>query len=61
MLGAVGGPLIFVSAIFALFGAYEQNGFHAILSIPEGALSWRLPLPDHRGVQELAGSRRVVG
>ena len=37
MLGVIGGPLIFVSAIFVLFGAYEQNGFHAILSIPEGA------------------------
>jgi hypothetical protein len=37
ILGVVGGPLIFISAIFVLFGAYEQNGFHAVLSIPEGA------------------------
>ncbi|MFN8113638.1 MAG: DUF4386 domain-containing protein [Solirubrobacterales bacterium] len=37
MLGVVGGPLIFVSAIFVLFGAYEQDGFHSILTIPEAA------------------------
>lgn len=37
MLGVIGGPLIFLSAILVLFGAYEQNGFHAVLSIPEGA------------------------
>jgi len=37
LLGVIGGPLIFVSAIFVLFGAYEQDGLHAVLSIPEGA------------------------
>jgi hypothetical protein len=37
MLGVIGGPLIFVSAILVLFGAYEQDGLHAVLSIPEGA------------------------
>lgn len=37
LLGVVGGPLIFLSAIFVLFGAYEQDGFHSVLSIPEGA------------------------
>jgi Domain of unknown function (DUF4386) len=36
MLGVVGGPLIFASAIAVLFGAYEQNGLHALFSIPEG-------------------------
>jgi hypothetical protein len=35
MFGIVGGPLIFVSAIFVLFGAYEQDGVHALLSLPE--------------------------
>ena len=35
MFGVVGGPLIFVSAIFVLFGAYEQDGLHALLSLPE--------------------------
>jgi hypothetical protein len=37
LLGVVGGPLIFVSSIAVLFGAYEQDGLHALLSIPEGA------------------------
>ena len=36
MLGVVGGPLIFASAIAVLFGAYEQNGLHALFSVPEG-------------------------
>jgi hypothetical protein len=35
MLGVVGGPLIFVSAIAVLFGAYEQDGPHALFSVPE--------------------------
>jgi hypothetical protein len=26
MLGVIGGPLIFVSSIAVLFGAYEQDG-----------------------------------
>jgi hypothetical protein len=38
MLGVIGGPLIFASAIAVLFGAYEQDGFHAVLSLPEAAL-----------------------
>jgi hypothetical protein len=37
MLGVVGGPLIFASSIAVLFGAYEQDGLHALFSIPEGA------------------------
>ena len=37
MLGVVGGPLIFLSAIAVLFGAYEQDGLHALLSLPEAA------------------------
>jgi Domain of unknown function (DUF4386) len=37
MLGVIGGPLIFVSSIAVLFGAYEQDGLHALFSIPEGA------------------------
>ena len=37
MLGVIGGPLIFVSAIAVLFGAYEQDGLHALFSVPEGA------------------------
>jgi uncharacterized protein DUF4386 len=36
MLGVIGGPLIFVSAIAVLFGAYEQHGLHALFSLPEG-------------------------
>ena len=35
MLGVIGGPLIFVSAIAVLFGAYEQDGLHALFSVPE--------------------------
>ena len=37
MLGTIGGPLIFVSAIAVLFGACEQDGLHALFSLPEGA------------------------
>ena len=37
MLGVIGGPLIFVSSIAVLFGAYEQDGLHALFSVPEGA------------------------
>ena len=36
-LGVIGGPLIFLSSIAVLFGAYEQDGLHALFSIPEGA------------------------
>jgi hypothetical protein len=35
MLGVIGGPLIFVSAIAVLSGAYEQDGLHALFSLPE--------------------------
>jgi hypothetical protein len=35
MLGLIGGPLIFASAIAVLFGAYEQDGAHFIFAIPE--------------------------
>jgi hypothetical protein len=38
---SVGGPLIFVSAIFVLFGVYEQDGVHALLSLPEAAFEAR--------------------
>jgi hypothetical protein len=37
VLGVIGGPLIFVSSIAVLFGAYEQDGLHALFSLPEGA------------------------
>ena len=37
LLGVIGGPLIFLSAIAVLFGAYEQDGAHALFSIPEAA------------------------
>jgi hypothetical protein len=37
LLGVIGGPLIFASAIAVLFGAYEQDGLHALFSVPEGA------------------------
>ena len=37
MLGVIGGPLIFVSSIAVLFGAYEQDGLHALFSVPEFA------------------------
>ncbi len=35
LFGVVGGPLIFVSAIAVLFGAYEQDGLHFAFAIPE--------------------------
>ena len=35
MLGLIGGPMIFASAIAVLFGAYEQDGAHFVFSIPE--------------------------
>ena len=35
LLGVVGGPLIFASAIVVLFGVYEQDGAHALFSLPE--------------------------
>jgi hypothetical protein len=35
LLGVIGGPLIFLSAIAVLFGAYEQDGLHALFSLPE--------------------------
>ncbi len=35
LLGVIGGPLIFASAIAVLFGAYEQDGLHALFSVPE--------------------------
>ena len=37
MLGVIGGRLNFVSSIAVLFGDYEQDGLHALFSIPEGA------------------------
>ena len=37
LLGVIGGPLIFVSSIAVLFGAYEQDGLHALFSVPEAA------------------------
>ena len=36
LLGVVGGPLIFLSAIAVLFDAYEQDGLHVLFSVPEG-------------------------
>ena len=35
MSGLIGGPLIFVSSIAVLFGAYEQDGLHFLFAIPE--------------------------
>jgi hypothetical protein len=35
MFGVVGGPLIFASAILVLFDVYEQDGLHALFSLPE--------------------------
>ena len=37
LLGVVGGPLIFLSSIAVLLGAYGQNGIHTLLSVPEAA------------------------
>ena len=38
LLGVVGGPLIFVSSIAVLFGAYEQmEGLHVLFTVPEAA------------------------
>lgn len=44
MLGVVGGPLIFASAIAVLFGAYEQDGAHFIFAIPEIAFELSITL-----------------
>jgi len=33
--GLIGGPMIFVSAIAVLFGAYDQGGIHFVFSVPE--------------------------
>ena len=35
ILGLIGGPMIFASATAVLFGVYEQQGAHFLLSIPE--------------------------
>ena len=37
LLGVVGGPLLFASSIFVLFGVYAQDGLHGLFSIPEAA------------------------
>ncbi len=37
LLGVVGGPLIFASAIAVLFGVYQQDGLHVLFSVPEAA------------------------
>jgi hypothetical protein len=37
LLAVIGGPLIFASSIAVLFGAYEQDGLHALFSVPEAA------------------------
>jgi Domain of unknown function (DUF4386) len=37
LLGVFGGPLIFLSSIAVLFGAYEQDGAHIVFAVPEAA------------------------
>ena len=37
ILDVIGGPLIFLSAIAVLLGAYAQDGLHALFSVPEAA------------------------
>ena len=37
LLGVFGGPLIFLSSVAVLLGAYEQGGVHFFFSIPEAA------------------------
>lgn len=37
LLGVIGGPLIFASSILVLFDVYEQDGAHAIFTVPEAA------------------------
>ncbi len=37
LLGVVGGPLIFLSSVAVLLGAYEQSGIHVLFSVPEAA------------------------
>jgi hypothetical protein len=37
LLGVFGGPLIFLSSIAVLLGAYEQDGIHVLFTIPEAA------------------------
>ena len=74
MLSVIGGPLIFVSAIAVLFGAYEQDGLHALFSVPEGAFEAAFAiylivkafrpspiLDDARSTEGDGGSLRPVG
>lgn len=44
MLGLIGGPLIFASAIAVLLGAYEQDGAHFFFSIPEIAFEFSITI-----------------
>ena len=37
LLGVIGGPLIFLSSIAVLLGAYEQDGAHVLFTVPEAA------------------------
>jgi Domain of unknown function (DUF4386) len=37
LLGVIGGPLIFLSSIAVLLGAYEQDGTHVLFTVPEAA------------------------
>ena len=37
LLGVIGGPLIFLSSIAVLLGVYDQDGVHALFSVPEAA------------------------
>lgn len=60
LFGVVGGPLIFASAILVLFGVYEQDGLHALFSIPEaifeGAFALYLIIKGFRASPYLARS-----
>ncbi len=57
MLGVIGGPLIFASAILVLFDVYEQDGVHALFSVPEAAFEAVVcDLSDREGVQAVADS-----
>ena len=56
MLGVIGGPLIFLSAIAVLFGVYEQDGLHAFLDPQERIRVGVHDVLDRQGLQALGGS-----
>lgn len=62
MLGVIGGPLIFLSSIAALFGAYEQDGpAHAVLGARGRLRGFVRDLSHRQGLPALADPGRRPG